>query len=284
MKKFPLYGWIGLALVLVFWYLNWFLIGLRTQWCFFPMWLGYILTVDGVVLKRSGTSLIKRSMYKFIMLFVISAPVWWLFEFFNIFTQNWAYMGSEYFSDLQYFLFCSLNFSIVMPAVFESAELASGFKWIKKYKLKTTFTVTNSTIKKIFLAGVITISLLILLPEYFYYLLWVALYFIIDAVNYKLKNRSLIKYASEGNWKPFLSLAIGCLITGFFWEMWNYFSYPKWVYNLPFVNYMHLFEMPVFGYSGYIPFSFELFAIYNLFLKVKLNANEEYYLFQKSED
>jgi hypothetical protein len=51
---------------------------------------------------------------------------------------------------------------------------------------------------------------------------------------------------------------------GFFWEMWNFYSYPKWMYYLPIADFLHIFEMPVLGYSGYIPFSIELFALYHL--------------------
>ena len=41
-RHWPMHGWIGLVLVLVFWWLNWSLTGLRTHWGFFPLWLGYI--------------------------------------------------------------------------------------------------------------------------------------------------------------------------------------------------------------------------------------------------
>jgi hypothetical protein len=50
---------------------------------------------------------------------------------------------------------------------------------------------------------------------------------------------------------------------GFFWEMWNFFSWPKWVYRIPYADVFHLFEMPLGGYLGYIPFSLELFAFYH---------------------
>jgi hypothetical protein len=51
---------------------------------------------------------------------------------------------------------------------------------------------------------------------------------------------------------------------GLFWEMWNYYSYPKWVYQIPFVGVLHVFEMPLLGYGGYVPFAWELFAMYQL--------------------
>src|SRR5688500_6283318 len=103
-KKFPLYGWLGIALIIIFWYLNWSLPGLRTSWAFFPLWLGFCLTVDAIVFFRKGDSLLKRSFSKYVLLFIISIPVWWLFEIFNSLTQNWFYEGRESFTDIEYLL------------------------------------------------------------------------------------------------------------------------------------------------------------------------------------
>jgi len=75
-RVFPVHGWIGFLLIAVFWPLNWVLLGPRTHWGFFPLWLGYCLLVDGLVVKRSGTSLLTRSWRKYIGLFFVSAPVW----------------------------------------------------------------------------------------------------------------------------------------------------------------------------------------------------------------
>jgi hypothetical protein len=45
--------------------------------------------------------------------------------------------------------------------------------------------------------------------------------------------------------------------------MWNIYSLPKWSYSIPYLEYLHIFEMPLAGFGGYIPFGFEvyLFAI-----------------------
>jgi hypothetical protein len=107
------------------------------------------------------------------------------------------------------------------------------------------------------------LGLVLLLPKYFYYFEWAAVFFILEPINYKLNNRSLFEFIAKGDWRPILSLALGALMCGFFWEMWNYNSYPKWTYDTPMVNFLHVFEMPLLGYLGYIPFSLELFAIYN---------------------
>jgi len=39
--------------------------------------------------------------------------------------------------------------------------------------------------------------------------------------------------------------------------MWNFYSLPKWKYDVPFVNRFHIFEMPLLGYAGYLPFGLE---------------------------
>ena len=122
-SKFPLHGWLGLVLVAIFWTLNWTLSGLRTHWGFFPLWLGYCLTVDALVFWRTGTSLLTRSWRKYLGLFILSAPVWWLFEALNLRTQNWFYDGAEFFTPLSYGLLTTLSFTTVIPAVFGSAEL-----------------------------------------------------------------------------------------------------------------------------------------------------------------
>src|SRR5947207_5722882 len=130
----PAPGWIGLLLLAVCWPLNWTLPGMRTAYLFFPLWLGYILVVDGLVLRRTGTSLLQRSPADFVLLFLASAPTWWLFELINHRTHNWEYVGGDTLSQFQYYLLCTLSFSTVMPAVFETAELVSAFRWMERFR------------------------------------------------------------------------------------------------------------------------------------------------------
>jgi len=261
--KFPFYGWFGILLVILFWILNWSLEGLRTHWGFFPLWLGYCLTIDALVFLRKGSSMINRNPFIYVLLFVMSVPVWWLFEFFNGITQNWFYIGSESFSDAEYFLLASLSFSTVIPAVLGTAELAGTFKWIKNLQHGPIIGTDGKTLLILFLSGCIMLLLLIIFPKIFYSLLWISLYLIIDSINASVENNSLLLLTKNGDWRVIISLLTGCMICAFFWEMWNFFSYPKWVYYLPYVNVLKIFEMPLPGYIGYLPFSLEIFALYN---------------------
>ena len=263
-NRWPLHGWLGLALVAVFWTLNWSLDGLRTHWGFFPLWLGYCLTIDALVVKRKGTSMLTRKPAAYVFLFVVSSPGWWLFELFNLRTQNWFYEGREHFTHLGYFLMCSVSFSTVMPAVFGTAELASTFGWIRRMRGGPVLPPTRGLLVGLFLAGWLMLGLLVARPLYFFPLVWGSVYLILEPVNVWLGNRSLLRHTASGDWRPVIALAVGCLICAVFWEMWNYYSYPKWVYEVPFVGFLHVFEMPLLGYLGYIPFSWELFALYHL--------------------
>src|SRR6266567_8621897 len=99
-------GWLGLLLIAICWPLNWTLPGMRTAYLFFPLWLGYILVVDALVQRRAGNSLWSRSRRDFVLLFVASSPVWWLFEMINQRTGNWEYLGSNHFNAFEYYLLC----------------------------------------------------------------------------------------------------------------------------------------------------------------------------------
>jgi hypothetical protein len=259
----PGYGWLGLLLVGAFWILNWGLSGQRTHWAFFPLWLGYCLAIDALVLKRTGTSLLTRGRRAYLALFLISAPAWWLFEAINGRTQNWIYVGIEGFGTLSYAFWTTLSFTTVMPAVFGTAELFASFAWLRGIGRGPVLGVRGRTVTLFFLTGWAMLILLLAWPRVFFPLVWLSLYFILEPVNIWLGHRSLAEWTRQGDWRPVLALWCGVLLTAFFWEMWNYYSSPKWIYEVAWGGNPKLFEMPLLGYGGYLPFSLELFAIYH---------------------
>jgi hypothetical protein len=273
--NWPLHGGLGLLLVAVFWPLNWGLDGMRTHWGFFGLWLGYCLVVDALVHRRKGTSLLTRSRLSWLGLFLASIPCWWLFELINKRTQNWIYV-SDPISDLEYALFASLNFSTVIPAVFGTAELASTFGWIRRIGPGPEIGSSPRGVTAFFVAGWIMLALMLIWPLFFFAFVWLSVYFILEPINAWMGNRSLFDYTRRRDWRPVVALWTGCLICGFFWELWNFWSYPKWVYHVPFVGVLRIFEMPLLGYGGYLPFALELFALYHLILGVLGRGRSEY--------
>jgi hypothetical protein len=262
-SKFPLHGWLGLLLAVIFWIFNWTLPGPRTHWGFFPMWLGYCLAIDGLVYWRTGTSLLTRDWRKYIGLFLVSAPVWWLFEALNLRTQNWIYVGIDGISFLQYAFWTTLSFTTVIPAVFGGAEFFASFGFLRRLGRGPRIGTDRCTTLGFFVAGWVTLGLMLAWPQVFFPFVWISPYFILEPLNVWLGNRSLAQWTRDGDWRPVIALWLGVLLTAFFWEMWNYYSFPKWVYHVPWGNWLHVFEMPLLGYGGYLPFSLELFATYH---------------------
>ena len=206
------------------WPLNWTLPGVRTAFLFFPLWLGYILTVDALVAWRVGASLWTRSRRGFVLLFILSVPAWWLFEAINDRTGNWEYLGAGAFTPLEYYALCTVSFSTVMPAVFETAELARTFRWGNALQSGAKIPDTARVNSGMLLAGIVMLSLTLLWPRFFYPFVWISLVFIFEPVNRWLGRRHFLEWLQHGDWRPVVSLSLGALICGFFWEMWNYWS------------------------------------------------------------
>src|SRR5262245_64735223 len=87
----------------------------------FPLWLGYILTLNGLAEIVAGISLLNRMRWSFGWLFAISAPFWWFFEGMNEIVHNWHYQSPHPISPLQYFIQASIDFSTVVPATMSAS-------------------------------------------------------------------------------------------------------------------------------------------------------------------
>ena len=260
--------WIGVALIALFWPLNWLLDGLRTHLLFFPLWLGYALAVDGLVWLRKGTSLLRRNWRAYAGLFLASAPFWWLFEAVNLRTQNWIYLGEDQIALWLRVVLRTLSFSTVIPAVFGTAELVSTWGRVRRLPKGPVVRPVRPVLIGFFLAGLATFLLLMIWPHFFFPFVWLSVYFMLAAVNAALGYRSLGRRTASGDWRPAVALMLGALICGFFWELWNYYAFPKWVYDVPPFEFLYIFEMPLLGYGGYLPFGLELFALYHFFIGV----------------
>ena len=258
----PARGWAGVVLVAVCWPLNWILPGFRTSYLFFPLWLGYILAVDALVQTQTGSSIWMRSRRDFVLLFLISAPVWWLFELINLRTENWEYLGPELFDPVQLPL-STISFTVVAPAVFETAELIRNFRWMDRFASGLRLPSTRAVFVGLFVVGLAMLSAMLAWPTLFYPFAWIALVFILEPINCWTGRPYFLKELRKGDWRTVISLSVGALVCGFFWEMWNYYSFPKWIYHIPGLGFWRIFEMPLLGYGGYIPFALELYALKN---------------------
>ncbi|OGH48132.1 MAG: hypothetical protein A3A51_01430 [Candidatus Levybacteria bacterium RIFCSPLOWO2_01_FULL_39_10] len=250
---------VGISLALISWIFSWTRIPVIHEHPFFPLWLGYILTLNGLSEVLFGDSLLKRMRYGFIFLFLISIPAWWFFEFINHFLQNWHYILGRPVSDLEFNIRASIDFSTVIPAVLSTTFL---FKEIleraeKRYK---TFNINKLFLFFLIFLGIFFFIFMPIYPRETFPLVWIAGFLIIDPINYLLGFPSLIGQVSKGIRINVYSVAVATIFTGFWWEMWNFYSLPKWFYTIPYVGFHKVFEMPILGYLGYPFFGLEILS------------------------
>lgn len=263
-KTYPARLFVGSGLTLFFWFASWTRLGALGEYAFFPQWLGLILVLDALVALRQGSSLLTRNPREFVALFVLSGPVWWLFEGLNAFVKNWHYLGSEIYPAWQYILVATIDFSTVIPAVFEMTELVATFGFLERFRALPRFHLTPRVAWVAMYAGAFAFAAVILAPHYAFPLTWLWVVLIADPLNFLRGRASLLAQLARGDARLIVALGLGALLCGFFWEMWNFFAMPKWYYTVPFVGFAKIFEMPILGYGGYLSFAWELYALYHL--------------------
>jgi hypothetical protein len=255
------YGFLGLFLI-AFGELDIFVLKIEPfySWNFNFFWFGFILLIDSLVYKLRKNSLIMNRRRDLFIAFISSLVLWWVFEGFNVFVSNWHYINIPEPKIISY----SLAFSTVIPAVVETTELLKALRIFDKIKIKLKN--VEKLPKFFYILGIISLILPIVYPKYFFPLIWISLFFLIDPYNFRRGSKSIIKMFSKGD-SLLLYISFATLITGFFWEFWNFWSYAKWVYTIPFVTgyFPQLFEMPIIGYLGYLPFGLEVFSFYYFF-------------------
>jgi len=268
---FKKYGTLGIFMIL-FVEVNYFLkIQPFANWYFPIAWFGYIFIIDALNYKLKGNSLMSNRIWQFIGMLVLSALVWWTFELLNLPIKNWGYNGVFGINALDNVVKKTICFSTVVPAIFETAELIRNIHLFDKIKLKKKHNITKNFLYGMIAAGIISLILPFIFPTYTFPLIWLSFFFLLDPINYMHKQPSIIGHLKDRKLKIPLSLMGAGIVCGFLWEFWNYWAVTKWTYDVPFVNFFKIFEMPILGYFGYFPFALELYVMYffvrSLFLK-----------------
>ncbi len=257
---FPWWGWAGAALGAASWILAWS----RFPWMrgfqahtFTPLWIAFILLVNAFTVRRTGRCLMLSRTRPFLLLFPVSAGFWWSFEYLNRFVGNWRYAGVAEFGALEYFLFATLPFSTVLPAVLSTRELLLSSPRIdrafREWGPLSPAKPGAAALAALLLscAGLFAVGIV---PDFVFPLVWVAPPALLISLAALRGEPHALSGIGSGDWRTPVSSALAALLCGFFWEMWNSGSYAKWVYDIPYANVLHVFEMPFLGYAGYLPF------------------------------
>ena len=102
---------------------------------------------------------------------------------------------------------------------------------------------------------------IVFVPDFAYPLLWLSPLAVFLLVQFLMREKCVLDPLADGDWSVFIRFAVASLVCGFCWETWNYYAFAKWVYAVPWVHGFQIWEMPVAGFAGYLPFGVECAAV-----------------------
>lgn len=266
-RALPAWGWAALGWTAAWWVLAW----TRFPWfaplqsyTFFPLWLGFIVAVNAFVQRQTGSCLLQRAPARWAALFGASALFWWVFEWLNRFVLNWHYLGVESFTATRYALHASVCFSTVLPAV---AAVAEAIETSRCWTARTVDGPACAWLRGrraggiLIAAGALALLLTGAWPSFFYPALWTAPAAVMLGLSVRSGRSRVTTELASGDWRRVAAWMLAALLCGVFWELWNWRSAPKWIYTVPGVDRWHVFEMPLLGYAGYLPFGLECLLV-----------------------
>jgi hypothetical protein len=250
-------GLIGLLFCHLAIILNWQPI---KEWLYVAVWWSYILFIDGIIYRIKGNSLIISRTKSFFLMLPWSVVIWLVFELFNVGLRNWYY-ASMTPSLLERWSGYFIAFATVLPGIFETSELLEAIGIFRSNSLPVS-QIDNSRYSRAYLIiGIILFLLPIILPKYFFPVIWLSFIFLLEPINYWLSKKSGGLLLRK-QWGTILRLSFAGLICGLLWEVWNWHAVAHWVYALPYFHYLQIFQMPVLGYLGFMPFAWECYLMY----------------------
>ena len=279
--RFPWWGWLGVIILAVSWTLSWN----RFDWfrpyqvhgSYFPLWTGFILIMNALCVKRSGHSPLTDHPKAYLATFPASSLFWWFFEYLNRYVWNWYYLGIAELGALEYTFYATICFASVLPAV---TAIAAWLHTFPAFRDEVYCGMARVDLRRpvwcAFLGVVALVGLtgIVFAPAYTYLLLWISPLTVFVLVQFLLREPSVLDSFREGNWSVFFRFAVASLICGLCWETWNYYAVAKWVYAVPWVHRFQIWEMPLMGFAGYLPFGVECAAV-TAWICPKLVSNQD---------
>lgn len=269
--KLPSWFWYGLIV---------WVISLIIVWGRFPtlaneikifdilLWWSFSVLIDGIVYARSGgNSLIGKRPKELAGIATASVTGWMIFEYFNFFVNyNWYYPNGHQLPSFEFMTYSMIASTAVFPISFELYGLFNTFKKFNtKYSNGFKFTLPHWAGNALIGICLICMLLMSYFPNDLFFIVWLAPLIILSILLGRFGIWTPFTSVKKGDWSPLLLIALSWVAAGFCVECWNYFSASHidgfhtantlyWAYSIPYVNVVHLFEMPLLGFLGYLPY------------------------------
>jgi hypothetical protein len=280
--------WLGLAIMVASETLALLRVEPFWSWNTPIAWTGFILFADAVVWRARGDSWIGSAPREFVLLALVSIPLWLVFEGFNLRIDNWNYTGlpeNFWLRQVGY----AWSFATIWPALFEAADLVAvgrasglarragqaGREIQNASPLTTSPGLPGPPGLSSVIAGALMLASPFLVPRtltrYMAAPVWLGFIFLLDPINRRLGAESLWGDWRAGRRDRTINLMLGGMLCGVLWEFWNYWAHAKWHYTVPILERWKIFEMPLPGYFGFAPFALECFTMY-VFVRLLLSS------------
>jgi hypothetical protein len=266
MRTLPRYGWIGLLVILASEAGMLAHVEPFFSWHTPIAWTGYILCVDALVWKRRGASWLRDRPAEFAFLACASVPLWVIFELYNKYAlHNWHYIGLPDVLIVRYIGY-AWSFATISPAIFETTDLISSLRDRRASEHRADPIVPQRPGPLAWLSvilGAAMLALPIVHPSpYLAAPVWLGFIFLLDPLNAWAGAESIAGDWRQGRTHRLTNLLAAGLACGVLWEFWNYWAHTKWVYTVPILPEVKVFEMPILGFGGFPPFAVECFVMY----------------------
>jgi hypothetical protein len=243
-------------------------------WLYVVCWYPTIALMAAVVARAEGRDPFTGHPVHALSLFAWSAVFWFFFELLNWRIANWYYVYVPA-DRVSRWIGISLAFATVLPAIFLAARVQETWGILTTVRTKP-FHITPFGLRISAVTGVAFLALPLLWPRFFFPLVWVAAALLAEPALYRRAPRwSLLADLGRGEAGRLLRLLTGGAAIGLLWEMYNSFARSRWIYTVPGLEELKLFEMPLLGFLGFPVFALECWSVFHLLASFGISTPEE---------
>lgn len=240
-------------------------------WFYVFAWYPTLVIADSVASRRDGGPSLFGSPRRVASVFGWSAVIWLLYEAINLRIANWYYVFLPPSQGWRW-LGILASFATVVPAILVVQRLLGSLDVGKRWRSRP-LPLRDVHRRVSILIGCVALVLAMAWPSWFWPLVWGVGLFVADPLVYRIQRAdSLMADVEVGRWDRIAQLLIGGLAIGLLWETLNYWARGKWIYTVPLLEHIKLFEMPPLGFLGFPIFALSAWSLYHLLCAWKVAA------------
>jgi len=243
-------------------------------WLYHAAWYPTITLMAALIARREGRDPLTANPIHALSLFAWSAVFWFFFELLNWRLSNWYYVNVPA-DRLERWIGIALAFATVLPAIFLAARLLETWGLIRRVRT-APMGVTPLSLRLTSFAGMVFLALPLAWPRFFFPLVWGATTLLAEPALYRRAPRwSLIADLERGDAGRIIRLLAGGAGVGLLWELYNSVARSRWIYTVPGLENLKLFEMPLLGFLGFPVFALECWSVFHLLACFGVSTPEE---------